>query len=268
MKNIAFFVTHKTLDHDHAEMSFWGMGNQLMCGGKKFDVLYLYNTHQDELSNDFLLELYHKYDLQRFFKEVKIFDYDTKTPKKLSADVTAICDYCYRHYQLTDRILILKSDCVPSCLYFHDILNLEQNEDLNVFFVAPFVCGKDNVTNDEIKEYCSRMSFTHSDEITFCVEDQVFGKSELHHSTRQVTDKNIRFTSCYVITDFSAHFFTLNLFDSFIIEPLTWGGVKFYNVTDKFVGTQRSFIVHKFHDIVSENRKTGREGPVVEWLKG
>ncbi len=32
------------------------------------------------------------------------------------------------------------------------------------------------------------------------------------------------------------------------------------------IETDRSFTVHKYHDIRSENRETGREGPVEQWI--
>ena len=107
-----------------------------------------------------------------------------------------------------------------------------------------------------------------SDDITFFVEDQT--RSSNNDFTRRngvkVTDESIRFTSCYVITDFSCHFISVNLLEKINIEFSSWGGAKFFELTPYFHGTDRCFVIHKYHGIISENRSTDREGPVREWL--
>lgn len=51
------------------------------------------------------------------------------------------------------------------------------------------------------------------------------------------------------------------------IQHQSWGGVKFYKLRNFYIGTDRSFVIHKYHDIKSENRSTDREGPVESWLR-
>jgi len=264
MKRIAFFITHKTLGLNHAEMTFGGISRQ-ECDGQ-FDELYIYNSHSDELSNDDLLDLYTKYDLGRFFKEVKIFPYISSTPKTLGADISAIKAFCNNNFSLWDHVLIIKSDTIPSVNFFDDIFNLPT--DRSVYFVAPFICAKKRVSDEDIIEYTKRKTFIRSDEITFFVEDQ-------HQSTNNdfnerdgldVTSNQILFTSCYVIRDFSCHYFSMSLFDRVRINSQSWGGVWFSALEPYFHPTDRSFVIHKFHDIVSENRSTDREGPVKLWL--
>jgi hypothetical protein len=266
MKNVIFFITHKTLGIEHAEACFYSLSKQenVPC---KFDALYIYNTHQDELSNDILLNLYEKFNLNEFFTEIKIFNYNSSTEKALGADISVIRNYVMQNYVQEDRVLLLKSDCLLSKNYFNDILSLPA--DIPAYFVAPFICAKERIPDTEIFEYISRDLYIPSDDITFFVEDQ-FGSNNNDFFNRpgvNVTDNSIKFTSCYVIRDFSCHFLSVGLFDFVNIAVQSWGGVNFSALFDYFTGTGRSFVVHKYHGIISENRTNDREGPVVSWLK-
>ncbi len=265
-KNIAFFITHKTLNFENAEMTFGGFSRQ-ECD-KSFDTLYIYNSHEDELSNESLLNLADKFNLKRIFKEIKIFPYIGTTHKSLGGDISSIKDFCKSNLDSDDRVLIIKSDTIPSVNFFDDILNrLPQNGP--VYFVAPFICAKRRVGDDMIAEYSKRTSYIKSDEITFFVEDQYQSQDNdfTNRDGVDVTSESILFTSCYVIRDFSCHFLSVSLFDSVRIENKSWGGVWFSALTDYFVPTDRSFVIHKYHDIVSENREIDREGPVKIWLE-
>ena len=82
-----------------------------------------------------------------------------------------------------------------------------------------------------------------------------------------ITDDSIKFTSCYVIRDFSCHFLSVGLMNRINIEHKTWGGVNFQALAEHFIPTNRCFVIHKYHDIISENRQNDREGPVSEWLR-
>jgi hypothetical protein len=212
-------------------------------------------------------EIFNKYDLKRFFKKVVFFNYDANTNKSLGADVHTIKQYCQKYYDADDRILLLKSDCVLSKNFFSDIMSLPK--DKPVFFTAPFVCAKERVPNSEIFEYAQRDSFIESDDITFFVEDQTNSNNNdfVRRSDIAVTDERIRFTSCTVNTDFSCHLISLILMEGITIQFQSWGGVKFYNLRQFYIGSKNSFVIHKYHDIKSENRSTGREGPVESWLK-
>ena len=267
MRNLVFFITHKTLPLTHADAVFYSISKQAVRDGKKFDVLYLYNTHSDELPNEELLSLYEKYDLQRFFGEVKIFPYDNNTHKSVGGDVEAIRNYAIANYAPEDRFLMLKSDSVISKNYFDDILHLDPNRP--VYFVAPFINAKERVTDAEIFEYVARDQYVKSDEITFFVED-----TESHLPTDfqtrpgcTVTDPQFKFTSCYVCHDFSAHFLSVSLARLIRINKQSWGGVSFRPLMSNLIKTDRSFVVHKYHDIVSENRDRDREGPAPIWLR-
>jgi DUF2075 family protein len=267
MKNIIFFITHKTLGVDHMVCSLQSLANQDNKSGKKFDIMYIYNTQPDELPNQIILNYCNYVGLDKHIKEIVIFSYDLETPKKLSSDIRTICDFAADNFEPDDRILLLKSDSMLSKNYFDDILSLG---DGLVYFVAPWICAKARVTNDELFDYCKRDKYISSDDITFFVEDQTnSGNNDFKNRPGvSVLDEEIKFTSCYVIGDFSCHFMSVILTRAIIYdEGLTWGGVKFYNIMGYHVGTDRSFVVHKFHSIISENRSCDREGPVKMWLE-
>jgi hypothetical protein len=265
MKNIAFFITHKTLSYEHAEATIRSLGFQEIRDEAKLDVLYVYNTHQDELSNASIEALLEKHNVQRVCKEIKVFNYDPATPKALAADIAAVMGYAQEVYDSSDRVLLLKSDCVLSKNFLDDILHLPAGD---MYFVAPFICAKARVSDEEIFEYAQRDQVVFSDDITFFVEDQT-NSTDNDFSNRpgvDVTDEDIRFTCCYVISDFSCHLITASLASRLNLQIQSWGGAKFHALTEYHHGTNRSFVIHKFHDIISENRSTDREGPVKDWL--
>jgi hypothetical protein len=228
----------------------------------------VYNTHEEELSNELLFELIEKYNLNKFFREIKLFPYDPNTPKTLGSDIGTIRNFCHTNLTPEDRILLVKSDTILSVNYFDDVLN-KTPQDKAVYFVAPFICAKERVSNDDIIKYSNRTAYIPSDEITFFVEDQHQSNNNDFHNRPgvDVTDEGILFTSCYVIRDFSCHFLSVSLFDLVRIIEQSWGGVWFSALTSFFVGTDRSFVIHKYHSIKSENRQTDREGPVNIWLQ-
>ena len=135
MKTVLFFITHKTLGEEHARATFYSIQKQ--SGSDMFDEMYIYNSHQEELSNEFLLELCGEYNISSKVRDIKVFPYQQETNKSLGADYVAIMEFCKHNYDKKDRILILKSDCVLSKNYFKDLFSIP--EDLKVFFVAPKV---------------------------------------------------------------------------------------------------------------------------------
>ena len=81
MKHIAFFITHKTLTEHHCNLTFLSLSKQ--SKDHRFDKLYIYNTHKDELSNETIMNLYTKYNLSDLFIDVAIFDYNEASHKSL-----------------------------------------------------------------------------------------------------------------------------------------------------------------------------------------
>jgi hypothetical protein len=267
MKHIIFFITHSTLNEINCELTFKSISMQQM--DNKFDIMYIYNTHQHELPNDNIINLYNKYNLHNYINELKIFNYNDNGIKSLAYDIGTISNYCINTYNNNDRILFLKSDILLSKNYFNTIFNLTDNNEKAVFFTSPFICAKKRVSNDEILHYINRDTFIKSDYITFFVEDyQKSNNTDFYNRKNiNITDNQIKFTSCYVICDWSCHLISTQLLNLLKINiNNTWGGVNLSLLVDYFYKTDNCFTVHKYHDILSENRKTNREGPVHEWL--
>jgi hypothetical protein len=260
--NIIFFITHKTLGIDHARMVFRSLSNQKT--DKKFDLMVIYNSHQEELPNSDLLSLWRELNLSRVIENVVVFDYNHATNKSLGADISAIRDYCKHRFQPEDRVLLLKSDCCLSKNYFDVVLSLDSGQ---IHFVAPFICAKKRVSDEAIETYLSRESFIPSDEITFFVEDSNQSlNNDFAKRTISITDESILFTSCTVTRDFSCHLISVGLMDAVYTRFQSWGGCNFGGLDQYLKQSDRCFVVHKYHSVVSDNRSTDREGPVEIWL--
>lgn len=264
MKHISFFNTHKTLGVEHCELVFKSIAGQ--STDRKFDKLYIYNSHADELPNEQIVELYNRYSLDKRFNEYEVFPYDVSTHKSLGGDVEAIKNYCSTKYSDSDRILIHKSDCLLSYNYFDDIFNLPPG--IPIYFTAPFLCAKSRVSNEEILEYIKRETCVFSDDVTFFVENRYRDNNNdfQRRPGITVTDEQIKYTSCTVIRDFSCHLISNSLMHRLNIRKCSWGGVDLSALEPFYIGTERSFVLHKFHDVISENRETDREGLVSSWL--
>ena len=78
MKNIIFFITHKTLSFEHAIATFTSLSNQ--NGKIKFDKMYIYNTHPEEISNIDIQNLFYEKRLNDKINEIAVFEYNNLTP--------------------------------------------------------------------------------------------------------------------------------------------------------------------------------------------
>jgi hypothetical protein len=229
--------------------------------------MYIYNSHQEELSNDDILKCFDEFNLNRFIKKVKIFQYDPNTVKSLTIDVRTIRDYVSSNYNENDRILFLKSDIVLSKRYFENISELPPDKEVN--FTSPFIGAKKRLSNDEIIEYSLRDKYIPSDDITFFIEDKYQSENNDFNNRPHVkpTDEQIKFTSCYCIRDWSCHFMTVSLMKYMNLNPVaTWGGVCLQKLLPYLIETDTAFTIHKYHNIKSDNRETDREGPVESWF--
>jgi hypothetical protein len=261
--NTLFFITHRTLGEEHADMVFRSISMQVT--DRKFDRMIIYNSHPQELSNEHLVSLFRRHGLGRVISDVSVFDYDDRTSKSLGMDIHCIRGYCRATMNPNDRVLLLKSDCCLSRNYFDVILKIE--EPRLVHFVAPFVCAKKRVGDIDILKYLSRDSFIRSDEITFFVEDSHQSKdNDFHKRLELITDRSILYTACTVTRDFSCHFISVELMNLIGIREQSWGGCNFSALDPYLLQSDRCFVVHKYHDIQSENRIGDREGPVKDWL--
>lgn len=264
MAKILFFITHSTLSYDHADMTLRSLGKSI--DPVLFDTMYIYNTHDHELSNSDIIDLCHKYDLSKFITNILIWDGIYPQSKTLGADVYTIGQYCKCKYPMNTKIWLLKSDCVVSQYLISDFSKMDIYE--SFVLTPPFICAKKRVTNEEIIDYCSRPWVILSDDITFFNEDTHKTPDNDHRNRPNMTPyhPSILFISCTVKTDFSCHYLTLDNLLSINISFQNWGGCNFSHLQDKWYGTSRGFVVHKYHNIVSENRPTPREGTIESFM--
>lgn len=261
-QKIIFFITHHTLSADHARMTLSSLSR---CNNPmKFDCMYIYNTHPEELANDFLLKLTE--NLKDFIGEIVLFPGPYPKNKNLASDIIAIQTFAVSKYKMTDAIWLLKSDCVVSVNLIDEMKKVDV---LRSFVLTPpFICAKKRVTDDEIIEYCKKPLVVLSDHETFFNED-AYGTPENDFRNRpgeSPKDTNIKFISCTVKRDFSSHYLTLDNLLAVSKREQDWGGCWLQNVSDKWIGTSKGFVVHKYHGIKSANRSEPREGTIEEYL--
>lgn len=261
---VIFFITHHTLTKEHATMTLGSLARA--NNPMKFDRMYIYNTHPEEISNDFLIELTNQYNLSSFINEIKLFPGKYPENKTLASDIMAIQAYCITKYNIKDAIWLLKSDCVVSVNLLDEMKKVDKLD--SFVLTPPFICAKKRVTDEEIIEYCQKPLVVLSDHETFFNED-AYGTPENDFRNRpgeSPKDLNIKFISCTVKRDFSCHYLTLDNLLAMAKREQNWGGCWFANVANKWIGTYRGFVVHKYHGIQSVNRPTPREGTIEEYL--
>lgn len=266
---VIFFITHTTLNEDHLNMCLKCLGNQEEVRDQMlpiFDIFYIYNTHEHELSNDLIREYISKYNIRKICKSVEVFQYNPETPKTLGGDIGAIRTFCEKNFQKTDSVLLLKSDIMLSVSILSDILRIDKLNKNSYVFTPPFICAKERVTNDEIYEYTRRERFIPSDNITFFLEDDVGSNNNDYKTGKTPHNNEIKFISCTVKRDFSCHYLTVDNFSKLVVKNQEWGGVNLEQCRNDWLGTVHSFTVHKYHGIKSENCSRERDSNLHKYL--
>lgn len=252
-KRILVFITHATLSENHADMCL-----KHLCESRNpmvFDTMFVYNSHQDELSNQRIMELCLKNGINSITREVSFLSYDNNSPKTLSADFTNIVSFLRSTYAPTDTVFIVKSDIMVSVNLLNELGSIEGSQ----FVVTPpFVLAKQRISDEEIFNYTRRECFVRSDDITFFNEDED-GSNDNDHGIKDIYDEKIDFISCTVKSDFSSHYMTLNMVDYVVCANKSWGGLNFNNCRQYWRET-RGFVVHKYHGIKSVNHTKDRVG--------
>lgn len=262
MTKVIFFITHHTLTLDHAQVTALSLRNSV--DPVTFDHLYIYNTHQEEISNDTLRELL---DLP-FVENIREFPNDLyPVGKSLVCDITAIVGFCAQNYRPTDSVLLLKSDCLLSVNYLNDIRKLEGLT--SYVYTVPFIVAKKRVTNEELIQYSQRKLAILSDEETFFNENESLTPENDHRDRRGESplDQKIKYISCTCKRDFSCHYMTVDNLMTIATRPgANWGGCWLENSRPKWIGSSKAFSLHKYHDIVSASRPNPREGTIEEYM--
>lgn len=210
MKNILCFITS---NFDHVEMCLEHLGRSY--DPLIFDEMYIYNSHQKELSNDIILDLTKKYNINTICNTIKLFPYDDNIPKTLG-DCDSIFNYLIDNYYLhDDRILLLKSDIIVSVNFLNELKNIQNSLDEKFILSPILISPKEKLTNKEIRNIIS------SDEIVFNEKDE-----------------KISFSS------FFCHYFSLlTIWDMNICENTD--DINFLNCKEYWICTMYSFVVHK-----------------------
>jgi len=262
---VIIFITHATLSYQHAKMTFMSLANSK--NPVEFDEIVLYNTHQAELPNEKLLELFNSFSIS-FIKNVKLFEYDKTTHKSLGADLEAIRTYCNDTYASKDHLLLLKSDCLLSVNFLNELKKFDTNSS-DFVFVAPLINAKQSVTDDELTEYINSPYAILSSENTFFMEDEVRSPDNGFRNRPGVVpgDDCIKYIACTVKRDWSCHYLPVDVFMQVKLAKQSWGGSSFEYLSHMWIGAYKSFVTHKYHSIVSSNRETKRPGEWGEWLR-
>jgi|TARA_B110000261_G_scaffold163783_1_gene210792 hypothetical protein len=263
--NIIVFITHATLTLQHAKMTFMSLANSK--DPIEFDEILIYNTHQKDLPNQEILKLYNYFNIE-FIKKIVFFDYDENTHKSLGGDLQAIKEYCNNHYQPNDNLLLLKSDCLLSINFINELSKLK-NLNNEFIFVAPLINAKQSVTDQELEEYIKLPFAILSSDNTFFMEDEILSSDNDFRNRPGVKpgDDIIKYISCTVKRDWSCHYLPNKIFNQVLLSIKDWGGCSFEHLKQYWIGSYKSFVVHKYHSILSENRKEERPGEWGKWLE-
>lgn len=261
---ILIFITHATLNYEHAEMTFRSLKES--ADPVEFDELLIYNTHSHELANEDILELS---DELHFIKKRRVFPYNPNTPKCLGADLAVLQKHCSDEYKSSDHVLLLKSDCLLSVNFLNELSKFDTEHFSKEFiFVAPLLNAKQSVSNQEIIDRIKMPYAILSSEDTFYMEDENRTADNDFRDRPDATpgDSQIKYISCECKRDWSCHYLPVSVFQRVSVKQQDWGGSSFEHLSHLWVGSYKSFVVHKYHTIVSNNRQTERPGEWGEWL--
>lgn len=282
---ICYFNTHATLNQWHADICFHSLSMQSV--DYKFDKMFIYNTHPNELSNETVLDLIDKYRLRHHFDEIEILP--KSDGKTLGQDMLYLTSHCQS--VKPSRVLMLKSDYGLSKNFMSGLQVIDRNTDENsqFIFTAPTANAKEFVQKDEILSYLSRPIFTPKCDVTWyfgsdyrdSLGEHVFrylnevwdgDPEDLGKSLRiceKPTDPSVRFVSHSIRSDFNCHYMDGKTFAEIDFKgsnpARTWNlsfwGIQAAQRVQKipFVDTPGAFVVHLFHSIVGPNRKEPRE---------
>ena len=285
---ICYFNTHATLGEKHADICFNSLAEQSV--DYKFDVMYIYNTHPQTLSNEKLLALITKYRLRHHFDKIEILP--KSDGKTLGQDMLYLTSHCSE--AKPERVLMLKSDYGISVNFMRAMDAIDSVTDSNTRFIftPPTANAKEYVEKPEIMEYLQRPEFVPADDITFYFgSDYADSLGTAEHSVRVLadiwhgdpealgkalrgdfttpTDPRARFVSHTVRSDFNCHYMDGDTFGNLSFEGSdpnrTWN-LSFWGIQAAqrhqgipFIDAHGAFVAHIFHSIVGPNRKDQRE---------
>lgn len=282
--NNCIFTTHHTLTKDHARESIRSLLSSQTDTDLRWDNFIVYNTHPDEISDDWLVSLVQEFDVHGIVDNLLVFPYqDGAYPKTLTQDTI-------NHFQiLTDnemnlpgKTLLLKSDyCVSN--NFNTIF--KEISPINTIWSLPIHNAKEKVSMETIQQKLKDETFKLVDEVTYyrggtnfpvtpgTIENPYDEQSPLEPGVDE-TDSRILFVSHNIQNDYNLHVLSndilnlcLQICQRVYNLNASWGGAHdLFNVAFQRAGVTRStevraFGVHMYHGIISPNRKQDRTDP-------
>jgi hypothetical protein len=273
--NTIIFTTHATLDLNHADYSLKAL-LALQDMNIIWDNFVLYNTHEHEISNEEIVKLIKKHDVNRYVKDILIFPYNPEENKKnLLQDIRNWYDIglSLELQNIPGKTLWLKSDyCVSN--NFNRIF-LEHRND-NFMWSLPTLGAKQKISYDTILTKLNLPEFIPSDFETYYRggdnPNNQIPNEEISPNGEMDYHSSINYVSHNYVHDFNLHVIsndTLELGREISFHPQafdmnsTWGGPHnlFYGLKQNgvyFSGEYRAYGIHMFHEIISENRLEDR----------
>jgi|TARA_B110000438_G_scaffold296033_1_gene340069 hypothetical protein len=283
---ICYFNTHATLGEEHADICFNSLANQSV--DYKFDVMYIYNTHPQELPNNKLLGLIDKYRLRHHFDKIEILP--KSDGKTLGQDMLYLTSHCQEANPT--KVLMLKSDYGVSANFMKGLGDIDTSisTDSRFIFTPPTANAKEYIQKDEILQYLQRGAFVPSDEITYYFgsdyadslgdgdlrvlkdiwhQDPEDLAADMRRDFEDPTDPRVRFVAHTVRADFNCHYMDGTTFSEIDFQgsnpDRTWN-LSFWGIQAAqrvqgvpFIDIGGPFVVHIFHSIVGPNREEPRE---------
>lgn len=278
--NNCIFTTHHTLDEKHAEMSIRSLFDQ--TERLVWDNFVVYNTHEDELSNDFIVNLLIPYINSGLIENASVFEYKSGMyPKTLTQDTINHFDIILgNEIYRPGKTLLLKSDYCVSRNFNETMRKMKVS---NNIWSLPIYNAKEKVSDDEVLELLKMDVFKP-------VFEGVYYRGGTNHphtpgtmdnpylemtfDGSKDTDPSVRFVSHNIQNDYNLHVFTNDTIRicSQICKQVynpnsTWGGAHdLFNVAWNQAGIERetlidAFGVHMYHGIISPNRTQDRTDP-------
>jgi hypothetical protein len=284
MTNNCIFTTHHTLNQNHAYASLRSLFELQTNHDLKWNNFIIYNTHSDELSNEWLVDTVKALDTHGQIENLLVFPYEDGTyPKTLTQDTI-------NHFQILvenemnqpGKTLLLKSDYCVSNNFNEVFLKIAP---INTIWSLPIHNAKEKVELSDIYNKLKAPVFDYVDEVTYYrggtnfphtpgTMEQPYDERSLLEKGVDETDPRILFVSHNIQNDYNLHVFTNDILEMClqickqVYNPnSTWGGAHdLFNAVwnNNWVNRSteiRAYGVHMYHGIISPNRSQDRTDP-------
>lgn len=282
--NNCIFTTHATLDKNHAFYSLESLLKLQHDRSLKWDNFIIYNTHPDEISNEWLTETIQSLDTENQIENLLVFPYEVGAyPKTLTQDtINHFTILVENEMNRPGKTLLLKSDyCVSR--NFNQVF--AEHTNVNTIWSLPIHNAKEKINQEKIITKTEEDQFHPVDEETYyrggtnfpitpgTLEEPYDERSPLEPGVNE-TDPRISFVSHNIQNDYNLHVFTNDTLNTCLqiskraLNPRAdYGGAHdLFNVAFGYAGIQRgteirAFGVHMYHGIISANRNADRNDP-------